>query len=310
MKDGMEKLVERAHSRRTAAVLAVQTTVLNSMTSFLYGEGFVQLCPVMLSPITDPLCHSVYDAEVEYEGQKLQLTKSMILHKQIAISSPHLEKIFILSPNVRLEKSHLGPLGRYLIEFTQLDMEMKGKTKKEFMSFMERMLSRVFSDVAMERGPELELLGRRLAVPKAPFPVYESKEWRKKLGEFFEAELSKKEKSPFWVMDHAREFYDKEDSELKGYYHNYDLLYPEGFGEGLSGAERDYSYPVLSRKLAERGQKEEHFGPYMELSKSGRLVPSAGGGIGVERLVRYICGLPHISEVGPFTKVPGENFVV
>lgn len=306
----MKELVEKMGSRKTAAILAIQTTALNSMLGFLYERGFVQMMPVMLSPITDPLCHSVYDAGIEYCGQKLQLTKSMILHKQIAIGSAHLEKIFVLSPNVRLEKPECGSVGRYLIEFSQLDIEMRGAGKKEFMGLMEGMVRKTIGDVVRERGAELALLGRKLEVPRGAFPVYESKEWKRKLGEEFEAELSKKESVPFWVMDHAREFYDKEDEKERGYYHNYDLFYPQGFGEGLSGAERDFEYSVLKRKLGERGQKEEEFGAYMELAKAGHLSKSAGGGIGIERFVRYLCGLEHIREVSPFAKVPGDKFVV
>jgi len=307
---GMKELVEKMHSKKTAAILAIQTTALNSMLSFLYAKGFVQMMPVMLSPITDPLCHSVLDAGIDYCGQRLQLTKSMILHKQMAVGSPHLDKIFILSPNVRLEKPECGEKGRYLIEFTQLDIEMKGASKREFMSFAGEMVRKAISDIAREREAELALLGRKLAVPAGEFPIYESKEWREKLGEAFECELSKKERTPFWIMDHAREFYDKEDELVRGYYHNYDLFYPEGFGEGLSGAERDYEYGVLKRKLDERGQKEGDFAPYMELSARGKLAPSAGGGIGIERFVRYVCGLSHIREVSPFAKVPGDRFVV
>ncbi|MBM3229370.1 hypothetical protein FJZ26_02970, partial [Candidatus Parvarchaeota archaeon] len=215
----LKKTVERLHSRKTAAVLAIQTTAVNSMLDFLYKKGFVQLMPVMLSPITDPLCHSVYDASIDYCGQQLQLTKSMILHKQIAVSSPHLSKIFILSPNVRLEKPECGPLGRYLIEFTQLDIEMRGATKTEFMRLTEEMVKDTLSKIAEERKGELAILGRELVVPESPFPVFESKEWKTKLGGDFEAQLSKTQVTPFWVMDHTREFYDKEDDLKRGYYH-------------------------------------------------------------------------------------------
>ncbi len=306
----MKEFAEKMRSEKTAAVLRVQSTVLESIAKFLHERGFVQLSPVMLSPITDPLCHSVLDASIDYYGQQLQLTKSMILHKQIAISSPHLEKIFILSPNVRLERPESGALGRYLIEFTQVDIELRGAGKAEFMVLCEEMVAKTIEDVKEKRQAELGILGRKLSVPKTPFPKYESKECRERLGEKFESELSKSELSPFWIMDHAREFYDREDEKVRGYYHNYDLVYPEGFGEGLSGAERDYEYSTLKRKLGERGQKEGQFGAYMELAKMGALAPSAGGGIGVERLVRYICGLRHIREVSPFAKVPGDRFVV
>lgn len=307
----MKELAKKLHSRKTAAILGIQSALLNSMCSYLYSRGFVQLMPVMLSPITDPLCHSVLDARIDYCGQELQLTKSMILHKQVAISSPHIEKIFILSPNVRLEKPECGALGRYLIEFSQLDIEMSGAKKRDFMLLAEGMVREAIRKVLEERKCELELLGRKsLSVSQNPFPVYESKEAREEFGEKFEEKLSLQEQTPFWITDFAREFYDKEDEKRRGYYHNYDLFYPEGFGEALSGAERDFEYEVLKRKLHERGQKEEDFAPYMALARKNLLRPSAGGGIGIERLVRWVCGLSHIREASPFAKVPGERFLL
>ncbi len=310
MDEGIGKVGKALRSERLAAALRVQSTALKAVGDFMHGEGFVQLMPVMISPITDPLCHSVYDASVEYAGQKLSLTKSMIMHKQIAVSSPHLPKIFIVSPNIRLEKEELRGTGKHLIEFSQVDIEMREAGKEEFMGLMERLLCRIIGTVKHVRKDELALLGRKLDVPALPFPRIESKEALAKHGDGFEAVLSGSMGQPFWVMDLKREFYDREDPERKGYYHNYDLVYPEGFGEALSGGERDWEYDVLKRKIAERGQREESFAPYMEMAREGWLVPSAGGGFGVERLVRYLTGIKSIGDVSPFAKIPGERFVL
>ena len=308
--EGIGKIRDALGSERLAAALRIQGSALRSVGEFMHKEGFVQLMPVMISPITDPLCHSVYDARVEYAGQELSITKSMILHKQVAVSSPHLPKIYIVSPNVRLEREHLRGSGRHLVEFTQVDMEMRDAGKEEFMGLMERLLCKVIHDVRRERAEELAFLGRRIEAPSTPFPRFDSKKARAEYGEAFEASLSQSLSTPFWLLDHAREFYDREDPERRGCYHNYDLVYPEGFGEALSGGERDWEYETLKRKLAERGQKEESFGTYMEMAKAGHLVPSAGGGFGVERLVRYLSGIRSIAEVSPFAKLPGERFVL
>ncbi len=310
MDEGVARVRDALQSGRLAAALRVQSTALRAVGEFMHEEGFVQLMPVVVSPLTDPLCHSVYEAKVSYAGQELELTKSMIMHKQIAVSSPHLPKIYIVSPNVRLEKEHLRESGRHLIEFSQVDIEVRGAGKGEFMGLMERLLRSVIAEVKREREADLGLLGRRLEVPEAPFPRFESSEARKRHGEGFEAVLSETVPTPFWVMDHKREFYDREDPERKGYYHNYDLFYPEGFGEALSGGERDWEYEVLKRKIAERGQREESFAPYMEMARKGWLVPSAGGGFGVERLVRYLTGIKRIGDVTPFAKIPGERFTL
>ncbi len=306
----MQKFIDKLSSKKMSAVLAVQSTLLNSISNYLHQENFLQIMPVMLSPITDPLCHSVFDAQIDYCGQKLKLTKSMILHKQIALSSAHISKIFAISPNIRLEKPHCAKTKRHLIEFSQIDMEIKGATKYEFMSLCEKMIVRAFEDVKKYNREELELLGRELTIPTTPFCKYESKECKQKIGEDFETKLSCEQKSLFWIMNHEREFYDMEDDKISGYYHNYDLVYPQGYGEALSGGQRDYKYEILSKKIQKRAQSEESFGIYTQLAKNKYLVPSAGGGLGVERLVRYACGLDEIEQVSPFAKIPSENFLI
>jgi len=111
-------------------IFRVQTEALRAMHDFLYQEGLIQLMPVILSPVTD----SVGDASIMYNGQKLQLTKSMILHKQVAISTLDTRGIYIVSPNVRLER---GPHSeKHLLEFSQLDIEVRDVSAKEFMSLI------------------------------------------------------------------------------------------------------------------------------------------------------------------------------
>ena len=148
-----------------------------------------------------------------------------------------------------------------------------------------------------------------MRIPQRPFKKFESWDLKEEFGEEFESVMSLRANNPFWITDFEREFYDKEDSNRKGHYINYDLIYPEGFGEALSGGERDHEYEILFRKIKERGQKPESFQPYLELAKEGRLVPSSGGGLGIERLLRYICKADHISNITLFPKVPGEKFL-
>ncbi|MFX0170822.1 MAG: hypothetical protein ACFE9L_02780 [Candidatus Hodarchaeota archaeon] len=88
-------------------ILTVQNVVLKSIYDFMYKEGLTQLMPIIVSPITDPLSHPVHEACINYLGQKLQLTRSMIFHKQIAIARLAVKGIFTMSPNVRLEMEKL-----------------------------------------------------------------------------------------------------------------------------------------------------------------------------------------------------------
>jgi len=292
------------------SILKIQSCVVRTIVDFMHSKDVLQLMPVMLSPETDPLCHSVFEGSIEYYGQKLQLTKSMILHKQVALASG-LSNVFLfpqaLSPNVRLEKKELVETGRHLIEFSQLDIELEGATKRQFMDFMEELIVRIIKDVKRDCAKELAGLGRELSVPKQPFKVYESNWLREKYGDDFERKISEQEKEPCWIFDFTREFYDREDKDRKGYYHNYDLIFPEGFGEALSGGEREFEYDMIARKLQERKMEPERFATFLSFAKAEMLKPSAGGGLGIERTVRFLTGTKDIKEITLFPRIPGQK---
>jgi asparaginyl-tRNA synthetase len=297
-----------SHIKRAADfvdIFRIQTQALAAIHKFLLHEGLLQLMPVIVSPITDPLSHPVYEASIEYRDQKLQLTKSMILHKQIAISTLDVRGIYIVSPNVRLEKDIQSD--RHLLEFSQLDIEIKDESAEMFRSFMEDLMIHIFVKVKENCAGELTRLDSSIKIPKKPFHVYSRGDLRDEYGPQFETEISLLEEDLFWITDFEREFYDKEDEERKGHYVNYDLVYPEGFGEALSGGERDYKYEILVRKLRERGRHLDNFSSYLELAKTGMLGPSVGAGLGIERLIRFLTKRSHIREITLFPKVPGET---
>ena len=286
--------------------LKVQTEALMAIHDFFHQKGFLQLMPVILSPITDPLSHPVYDAHIDYLGQRFLLTKSMIFHKQIAIATLDVKGLYIMSPNVRLELSDLKNSGKHLIEFSQLDIEIKKGTAHEFMTLVEDLIIHIHSRV-INFCSELEETGVTIHVPRKPFDVYSSRDLKKEFGRDYGTKVSLREKDPFWITDFEREFYDKEDPDNKGHYINYDLFYPEGFGEALSGGERDYEYEILVRKIKARNQSLKQFESFLEMAKQGVLVPSVGGGLGFERLVRFLTKKQHLREVTLFPKVPGEK---
>ena len=307
MKEKVREKLEHMRRAELGDILRVQSAAMKAVHDHMWKNGIAQLTPVMLSTVTDPLCHSVEDASLTYGEQKLQLTKSMILHKQLAVGREDVKGIYIVSPNVRLEKPSCASSGRHLLEFSQVDIELRGATAADFMLFMESLYVDVLTFVKRECGEELGRLGRELKVPGA-FPVYESSELLGKYGGEFERVASLKEETPFWIMGHLREFYDRQDP-LSGKHINYDLVYPEGFGEALSGGEREYEYARIVEKMKERKTDTSSFEPYLEAARSGALVPSAGGGFGVERLVRYLTGREHVKDVVLFPRVPGEGIV-
>lgn len=163
--------------------------------------------------------------------------------------------------------------------------------------------------VKRECAAELALLDRKLLEVVTPFPRYTTHELEEKHGSDWEAAVSFASRQPVWVLCHKREFYDKEDPTKPGHYLNYDLIYPEGFGEALSGAEREHDYKVITSKMERHGLDKSRYGPYLEFAEKG-LVPSAGAGFGVERLVRWLAGAEHVKDVQLFERVPGERVVV
>ena len=293
-------------TRKIEPVMEIQTRVIDYMTRYMVSRGFKWLLPVMLSSITDPLWpdpaaeEALKPPEVEVYGSRLRLTHSMILHKQMAIAMG-IDRLFILSPNVRLEGRSADD-GRHAYEFTQLDFEIAYASMDDVMGLIEGLISGLFKE-ARSWGLERE-------VPKVrtPFKRFTLEEIKEEFGD--EEEASKTMKEPFWVLDIKREFYDREDPERPGHFRNYDLYLPEGYGEVSSGGEREWEYEVIVRKMMEAGISLDAFRPYLEVAKAGLLRPSAGAGIGVERLVRYMVGAKHIAEVQPFPRIPGVPAVI
>lgn len=288
-------------------VLKVKSEIVRSAGAHLREEGFVEILPVLLSPITDPLHHETYGGTVDFYGRPFQLTKSMILHKEIALLT--VPRIFCFSPNVRMEPPERAAAGRYLAEFMQLDLEMRDARRDDVIALGERLLVRVLEDVTSRCREELAALGRALRVPSAPFARIPFAEAAERFGEPFDDALSASLDAPAWVIDfprRAREFYDREDPARPEVLLDMDLVYPGGFGEALSGGEREVEYERILDRMARDGLARERFARYLEHAARG-LSRCAGFGIGVERLTRYVCGLDRVEDARLFAKVPGDT---
>ncbi len=290
------------------ARLQIGSKVISCVVQFFQQEGFTELLPVMLAKSTDPLgpdpgSSIIKTPEIEYLGQKFYTMNSMILHKQVAVRD--IGKVFILSPNIRLEKGERKSTKKHLFEFTQADFEVPHATKEEVMKLVERFYSYLSSRIKDDDA----LFGSIGIEPfrfEPPFKVYTTHELAVRYGEDWEASASMDHKQPFWALCHKREFYDKEDEKEPGHYLNYDLVYPLGYGEALSGAEREFDYRrIVSRMGADR-LSNEIYGAYLEEARKG-FVPSAGAGFGIERLTRFLTRADHIGDVQLFRRVPGEE---
>ncbi|MHA1655000.1 MAG: asparagine synthetase A [Candidatus Heimdallarchaeota archaeon] len=308
-------------TERMKAVLRVQDQIFTSARQFFHKEGFCELRPPILSPATDPGIRGAIGADVNFYGKKYKITTSMILYKQMAICS--LEKVYAFSPNVRLEPVKTRQTGRHLAEFCQIDVEQAFINYHDAMALAERLLVAILSDVKNNCQKELKLLERSLTIPTRPFKKltfqealnilskagFKQLQQRKELPWEAEKMLSNTFDEPFWVTEFpygSRGFYDRQDPNRPAVLRDFDLLYPAGFGEAISGSEREYLYPRVKKRMLEQGLPLDEYSWYLDMLQHG-VPPSAGFGLGLERLTRYICGLENIWEATAFPKVPGVH---
>ena len=226
--------------------------------------------------------------------------QSMIVQK-LVLASLGPEKFFIISPNVRIESRKRAGTGWHLYEFTQLETEISGGKMQDVFRVYEELIiaamKAVQDDVSRLRNTELN-------IPEAPFRVRSRNELQQEYGEGWEQIAPETASGPFWLTDIPREFYDYQD-DATGAWCNYDLFLPEGYGEVISGAEREYEYSKIVKKLDRDGVKKDDYAFLLSLAKDGKLKPSAGAGLGFERFIAYLCGVKHVAEVQPFPRIPG-----
>ena len=241
--DSLEAYIRRSYIDRWTGddiynVMAIRTTFVNTMHNYLTDYGLLNMERVSISPVTDPLAHDIeHSPFISYKGFPYMTTHSMIYSKLMACFNNRIKGIFVDSPNIRLElESPDGSQrGKYLIDFSQMDIEVKRGNKvslddylnkpdevkkllkedqDQALSFFEGMIAVVVSALKEKNEHNLAALGVRLEMPKLPFPRFLKDEAVKKYGgATYERDLGKEVQGHFfWVTGLMRE--------------NYDLIYP------------------------------------------------------------------------------------
>ena len=109
---------------------------------------------------------------------------------------------------------------------------------------------------------------------------------------------------PVFIVNYPKElkpFYMKENPEDRRTYKNSDLLAPEGFGEIIGGSERETDNNLIMERLREKGESLDNYQWYLDLRKYGS-VPHSGFGLGIERIVTWVCKLDHIRDAIPYPR--------
>jgi asparaginyl-tRNA synthetase len=310
-------------SPRTIATLVLQGRFLAGARDFLTAQGFTELLPPIIGPVTDPGARGAKQVDIDYYGHRYKLMTSGILYKQASLLA--FGKIFCLAPNVRLEPLETAVTHRHLVEFHQLDVEIAHGSRDDAMDLAERLTRHCVEYVLSTCRSELEVLGRdpaelgrSIAQPygrkRHSAVIGELRELGHHQGEDTEIEwsgeelISAKMAYPFFVTDYpkgSRGFYDRESEREPGVLRNFDLIFPGGFGEMMSGSEREADYRRLMSRIRETGENPAKYEWYLTLAREG-LPPSAGFGLGVERFTRFLGGLDAVWQATAYPKLPGQ----
>jgi asparaginyl-tRNA synthetase len=312
---------EHLSSPVTQAVLRVQNVVLAATREFLSGQGFTELLPPVIGPVTDPGARGAKQVDVDYYGHRYKLMTSAILYKQASLTA--FDKIFCIAPNVRLEPPETSTTARHLAEFHQIDVEIAGASAEQAMSLAEDLVTHVVKSVVTV--PQLVFLGRdtdalnavlgggpfrRRTHASAVAELHSLGHEQNPDGEIdwrAEVLLSSRAAQPFFITSYpkgSRGFYDRESAETPGVLRNFDLIAPEGFGELCSGSEREHRYTEIVTRMRETGENPAKYGWYLDVVRDG-IPAGAGFGIGLERLTRYLCGLANVWQASAYPKLPG-----
>ena len=174
----LEQLSETELERKRC-INIIMTDVLKHLTTKFVEKGFEWMLPVIFSQSTDPLWPDPGASikkriEVEIYGTTVRTTLSMIVHKMVACSLAH-PKLFILSPNVRIEKNERSKSGIHAYEFTQFDFEVRNAAFQDIKSFVEEVICGLIKRLKKEREKEFLHLARfnSLRVPGNSFRVFD-----------------------------------------------------------------------------------------------------------------------------------------
>ena len=321
---GVDFLMEHRHlwvrTPRQAAILRVRAEIIKAIRDYFDERGFVLTDPPILTPAACEGTSTLFP--VDYFDEQAYLTQSGQLY--IEATAMALGKVYSFGPTFRAEKSKTR---RHLTEFWMVEPEVAYATLDDLMDLGEGLISFVVKRCLERRRADLQTAGRdiaKLEKIEPPFPrisyddavkllqeghakgaLEASFEWGGDFGSPDETYLSSQFDKPVMVHRYpakVKAFYMEPDPQRPELALCVDVLAPEGYGEIIGGSQRMASYELLVQRIREHGLPEEAFKWYLDLRKYGS-VPHGGFGMGVERVVAWICGLEHVRETIPFPRM-------
>jgi asparaginyl-tRNA synthetase len=316
---GVDYLLDRRHlwirSPRQQAILRVRHEVINAVRDYFNERDFILTDTPIFTPAACEGTTTLFPVQY-FEDTTAYLTQSGQLYNEADAMA--LGRVYCFGPTFRAEKSKTR---RHLTEFWMVEPEVAYATLDDVIELAEGLVVSVVSRVLERRSKELKALERdisKLESVQAPFPrlsydeaaqILREKgqpfEYGGDLGGTDETVLSEQFDRPVAVHRYpaaVKAFYMKPDPEQPDRALCVDVLAPEGYGEIIGGGQRLDDYDLLLQRIDEHKLPREAFEWYLDLRRYGS-VPHGGFGMGIERVVAWICGLEHVRETIPYPRM-------
>jgi asparaginyl-tRNA synthetase len=316
---GVDYLMDRRHlwirAPRQHAVLRIRHEVINAVRDFFNSRGFILADTPIFTPAACEGTTTLFPVQY-FDDATAYLTQSGQLYNEA--NAMALGRVYCFGPTFRAEKSKTR---RHLTEFWMVEPEMAYATLDDVMELAEALVVSVVARVLDRRQAELKVLERdtsKLERVQAPFPrvsydeatrILAEKglpfEWGGDFGAPDETALSEQYDRPICVHRYpsaVKAFYMKPDPTRTDLALCVDVLAPEGYGEIIGGGERLDDYELLLQRIRDHKLPQEAFEWYLDLRRFGS-VPHGGFGMGIERVVSWICGLEHLREAIPYPRM-------
>ncbi len=313
---GVDYLMDRRHlwirAPRQQAILRVRHEVISAVRDFFNERGFILADTPIFTPAACEGTTTLFPVQY-FDDETAYLTQSGQLYNEA--NAMALGRTYCFGPTFRAEKSKTR---RHLTEFWMVEPEVAYATLDDVMDLAEGLVVFVVARVLERRQKELKVLERdtaRLEKVQAPFPRIsydEAAEMLKKKGLPFEwggdfgapdeTAISEEFDRPICIHRYpsaVKAFYMKPDAQRADVALCVDVLAPEGYGEIIGGGQRIDDYDLLLQRIKEHNLPQEAFEWYLDLRRYGS-VPHGGFGMGIERVVTWICGIDHLREAIPY----------
>jgi len=315
---GTTFLFEHRHlwlrARRQVALARLRHEVEQGIRDYFYQEGFTLVDTPILTGAIGEEAGNLFATDY-FDLGKAYLAQTGQLYVEAAAAA--LGKVYCFGPTFRAEKSKTR---RHLTEFWMVEPEVAFNDSDANMRLQESFVSYIVARVLDRRKEELKEFERdttplERVVPPFPRISYTDAvtklnvlgsdiKWGGDLGGDDETLLAKEYDRPLFVFNYPKEvkaFYMKENPDDPRTVLNNDCLAPEGYGEIIGGSQREDDYDRLLARIVKQGLDPEAYRWYLDLRKYGTFVHS-GFGLGIERTVAWIAGIPHIREAIAFPR--------